>query len=140
MQRLRAPTTDRGDCSWDGLMAAAQCGDASAYRHLLSEVAMWLRRYYALLLEGGDMVRVVKVRDDSVTILGERPYRWSLEKRVGRWWRSFGSSMCRRASANARYFGVKVPNAVAMPSLPGWSRFTARPHGVSCAAVKYGPM
>jgi hypothetical protein len=41
-----------------------------------------LRRYYALLLEGGDMVRLVKVRDDACTILDEAPYRWSLEKRV----------------------------------------------------------
>ena len=28
-------------------MLAAQRGDASAYRHLLSEVAVWLQRYYA---------------------------------------------------------------------------------------------
>jgi ADP-ribosylglycohydrolase len=42
-----------------------------------------LRRYYALLLEGGDMVRVVKVRDDVRTILAETPYRWALEEGVG---------------------------------------------------------
>jgi RNA polymerase sigma factor (sigma-70 family) len=47
VQRLRAPTTGRDDCAWDPLMAAAQGGDASAYHRLLSEVAMWLRRYYA---------------------------------------------------------------------------------------------
>jgi len=47
MQRLRAPTTGTGNCAWDVLMAAAQRGDASAYHRLLSEVAMWLRRYYA---------------------------------------------------------------------------------------------
>jgi hypothetical protein len=41
-----------------------------------------LRRYYALLLQGGDMVRLVKVRDDACTILAEAPYRWSLERRV----------------------------------------------------------
>jgi len=43
--RVKAPT-GRGDCAWDGLMAAAQRGDASAYHRLLSEAAMWLRRYY----------------------------------------------------------------------------------------------
>ncbi len=32
---------------WDRLMAAAQAGDADAYRTLLSELAAWLRRYYA---------------------------------------------------------------------------------------------
>ena len=31
---------------WDLLMAAAQRGDASAYRRLLSEVAVWLRAYH----------------------------------------------------------------------------------------------
>jgi RNA polymerase sigma factor (sigma-70 family) len=46
MQRLRAPTTGTGNCAWDGLMAAAQRGDAPAYHRLLSEAAMWLRRYY----------------------------------------------------------------------------------------------
>lgn len=33
--------------NWDQMMAAAQVGDANAYRTLLSELAPWLRRYYA---------------------------------------------------------------------------------------------
>jgi RNA polymerase sigma factor (sigma-70 family) len=33
--------------TWDRLMAAAQAGDANAYRTLLGELALWLRRYYA---------------------------------------------------------------------------------------------
>ena len=39
-----------GDSSgqdWDRMMAAAQVGDANAYRTLLAELALWLRRYYA---------------------------------------------------------------------------------------------
>jgi RNA polymerase sigma factor (sigma-70 family) len=32
---------------WDRLMAAAQVGDANAYRALLGELVVWLRRYYA---------------------------------------------------------------------------------------------
>jgi RNA polymerase sigma factor (sigma-70 family) len=32
---------------WDRLMAAAQAGDANAYKTLLGELAAWLRRYYA---------------------------------------------------------------------------------------------
>ena len=34
------------DADWGGLMAAAQSGDAGAYRTLLGEVGTWLRRYY----------------------------------------------------------------------------------------------
>ena len=40
----------RGDApgkTWDRLMAAAQVGDANAYRILLSELSAWLRRYFA---------------------------------------------------------------------------------------------
>jgi ADP-ribosylglycohydrolase len=41
-----------------------------------------LRRYYALLLEADDRVRLVKVRDDARTVLAEAPCRWTLEKAV----------------------------------------------------------
>ncbi len=34
------------DADWGGLMVAAQSGDAGAYRTLLGEVGLWLRRYY----------------------------------------------------------------------------------------------
>ena len=47
VQRLRARVTSEDNCAWDALMAAAQGGDASAYNRLLSDVAVWLRRYYA---------------------------------------------------------------------------------------------
>lgn len=33
--------------NWDRMMAAAQAGDANAYRILLAELAVWLRRYFA---------------------------------------------------------------------------------------------
>lgn len=32
---------------WDALMKAAQAGDAVAYRRLLGEIGLWLKRYYA---------------------------------------------------------------------------------------------
>jgi ADP-ribosylglycohydrolase len=41
-----------------------------------------LRRYYALLLEADDRVRLVKIRDDARTVLAEAPCRWTLEKAV----------------------------------------------------------
>jgi hypothetical protein len=39
-----------------------------------------LRRYYALLLETGGWVRLVKVRDDARTVMAEARCPWSLEK------------------------------------------------------------
>jgi ADP-ribosylglycohydrolase len=41
-----------------------------------------LRRYYALLLEAPDRVRLVKMRDDVRIVLAEAPCRWTLEKEV----------------------------------------------------------
>jgi RNA polymerase sigma-70 factor (ECF subfamily) len=38
-------TTATGD--WAVLMAAAQAGDAAAYHRLLTEIRVWLRRYFA---------------------------------------------------------------------------------------------
>jgi ADP-ribosylglycohydrolase len=41
-----------------------------------------LRRYYALLLEADDLVRLVKIRDDARIVLAEAPCRWTLEKAI----------------------------------------------------------
>ncbi len=41
-----------------------------------------LRRYYALLLEPHDCVRLVKIRDDARIVLAEAPCRWTLEKEI----------------------------------------------------------
>jgi RNA polymerase sigma factor (sigma-70 family) len=47
MTAARRPTASgAGRSDWDALMAAAQGGDAAAYRRLLSEAATWLRPYY----------------------------------------------------------------------------------------------
>jgi RNA polymerase sigma factor (sigma-70 family) len=35
------------DSEWGSWMAAAQSGDAGAYHRLLTEIGVWLRRYYA---------------------------------------------------------------------------------------------
>jgi RNA polymerase sigma factor (sigma-70 family) len=45
--RLRPRASAPGEGAWDGLMAAAQAGDARAYHRLLSEAVPWLRRYYS---------------------------------------------------------------------------------------------
>jgi ADP-ribosylglycohydrolase len=41
-----------------------------------------LRRYYALLLEADERVRLVKIRDDARIVLAEVPCRWTLEKAI----------------------------------------------------------
>jgi hypothetical protein len=41
-----------------------------------------LRRYYALQLEAGNKARLVKVRDESCTVLAEAPCRWTLEEPI----------------------------------------------------------
>lgn len=43
----QAETADGRFRRWAGLMAAAQDGDCHAYEHLLRELDVWLRRYYA---------------------------------------------------------------------------------------------
>jgi ADP-ribosylglycohydrolase len=39
-----------------------------------------LRRYYAVLLVRPDVLRLVRVRDGNITVLGETPFAWSFEK------------------------------------------------------------
>ncbi|MEH2594971.1 RNA polymerase sigma factor (sigma-70 family) [Bradyrhizobium sp. AZCC 1577] len=43
----QAENSDRRFRRWGRLMAAAQGGDCQAYEHLLRELDVWLRRYYA---------------------------------------------------------------------------------------------
>ena len=38
---------DGQQAGWDALMKAAQAGDAVAYRRLLGEISLWLKRYYS---------------------------------------------------------------------------------------------
>src|ERR1700744_3345287 len=44
---VSAKAGDASGQNWDRMMAAAQVGDANAYRTLLAELALWLPRYYA---------------------------------------------------------------------------------------------
>ena len=65
--------------AWDGLMGAAQNGDAAAYRHLLTELAVWLRRYYARRLPPGlidDAVQesLIAVHEKRNTYDPNRPF------------------------------------------------------------------
>lgn len=71
-----------GTREWKDYRVASTVAIHLGSRAGLAARVQGLRRYYALLLEGGDMVRLVKVRDDVSTILGEAPYHWRLEKPV----------------------------------------------------------
>jgi RNA polymerase sigma-70 factor (ECF subfamily) len=46
-QPAKAASPPSVDDPWGELMAAAQAGNGGAYRRLLTEVDVWLRRYYA---------------------------------------------------------------------------------------------
>lgn len=50
---------DVADADWSMLMAAAQRGDALAYRRALAEIAVWLKRYFSRRLP-------VSMVDDAV--------------------------------------------------------------------------
>jgi RNA polymerase sigma factor (sigma-70 family) len=47
MSRMLGTSPGNPQRAWDTLMAAAQDGDAASYRQLLSELDVWLRRYYS---------------------------------------------------------------------------------------------
>jgi RNA polymerase sigma factor (sigma-70 family) len=75
----------RGDASgqnWDQLMAAAQVGDASAYRTLLDELSPWLRRYYARRLPPAMTEDAVQ---DVLLALHEKRHTYDPARPFGPW-------------------------------------------------------
>src|ERR1700735_818990 len=104
-----APTVSAkaGDASgqnWDRMMAAAQVGDANAYRTLLAELALWLRRYYARRLPPAmteDVVQDVLLaihEKRTLTIRRVPSYRGSPQLRVTNG--STGCDLLRRMQPN----------------------------------------
>jgi RNA polymerase sigma factor (sigma-70 family) len=67
---------------WDGLMAAAQVGDANAYRTLLSELAVWLRRYYARRLPPAMTEDAVQ---DVLLAIHEKRHTYNPDRPFGPW-------------------------------------------------------
>jgi RNA polymerase sigma factor (sigma-70 family) len=67
---------------WDRLMAAAQVGDANAYRTLLSELAPWLRRYYARRLPPAMIEDVVQ---DVLLAIHEKRHTYDPARPFGPW-------------------------------------------------------
>jgi RNA polymerase sigma factor (sigma-70 family) len=82
VQRLRARDSGEDDRAWDAMMAAAQGGDASAYHRLLSEVAIWLRRYYARRLPPAMVDDAIQ---DTLIAVHEKRHTYDPGRPFGAW-------------------------------------------------------
>jgi len=84
-ERASVVTTQPDDAlgqSWDRLMAAAQVGDKNAYRILLSELALWLRRYYARRLPPSMTEDAVQ---DVLLAIHEKRHTYDSARPFGPW-------------------------------------------------------
>src|SRR6202047_4142297 len=82
-----APTVSAkaGDASgqnWDRMMAAALVGDANAYRTLLAELALWLRRYYARRLPSSMTEDAIQ---DVLLAIHEKRHTYDPARPFGPW-------------------------------------------------------
>jgi RNA polymerase sigma-70 factor (ECF subfamily) len=68
--------------NWDRMMAAAQVGDADAYRTLLTELALWLRRYYARRLPAAMTEDAVQ---DVLLAIHEKRHTYDPARPFGPW-------------------------------------------------------
>ncbi len=67
---------------WDGMMAAAQAGDAASYRSLLGEVGPWLRRYYLRRLPPAMVDDAVQ---DTLLAVHEKRHTYDPVRPFGAW-------------------------------------------------------
>jgi RNA polymerase sigma factor (sigma-70 family) len=70
------------DEDWSALMAAAQSGNAAAYRRLLGEVTPWLRRYYLRRLPGPMVDDAVQ---DTLLAVHEKRHTYDPARPFGPW-------------------------------------------------------
>ena len=68
--------------AWDAMMVAAQGGDASSYHRLLSEVAAWLRRYYARRLPPAMIDDAIQ---DTLIAIHEKRHTYDPSRPFGAW-------------------------------------------------------
>ncbi len=80
MVRLKCSETPSGD--WETLMAAAQAGDAVAYRALLVALASWLRRYYLRRLPP---VMTEDAVQDALLAIHEKRHTYDPSRPFGPW-------------------------------------------------------
>jgi RNA polymerase sigma factor (sigma-70 family) len=81
-QRMTVKAGESSGQSWDRKMAAAQGGDANAYRSLLSELAPWLRRYYARRLPPAMIEDAVQ---DVLLAIHEKRHTYDPTRPFGPW-------------------------------------------------------
>ena len=77
---FRGPSRDGQ--AWDAMMVAAQGGDASTYHRLLSEVAVWLRRYYARRLPPAMIDDAIQ---DALIAIHEKRHTYDPSRPFGPW-------------------------------------------------------
>jgi RNA polymerase sigma-70 factor (ECF subfamily) len=82
VQRLRARDSGADNRAWDAMMVAAQGGDGSSYHRLLSEVAAWLRRYYARRLPPAMIDDVIQ---DTLIAIHEKRHTYDPGRPFGAW-------------------------------------------------------
>jgi RNA polymerase sigma factor (sigma-70 family) len=68
--------------NWDALMAAAQRGDAAAYRRVLAEAAQWLRAYYARRLPPAMIDDAIQ---DALIAVHEKRHTYDPSRPFGAW-------------------------------------------------------
>ncbi len=81
-RRLTACGDGRDNRDWDALMAAAQGGNAAAYRRLLSEAGAWLRAYYARRLPQAMIDDAIQ---DTLTAVHEKRHTYDPNRPFGAW-------------------------------------------------------
>jgi RNA polymerase sigma factor (sigma-70 family) len=82
VQRLSVRGSGADKRPWDAMMIAAQGGDASSYHHLLSEVAVWLRRYYARRLPPAVIDDAIQ---DTLVAIHEKRHTYDPTRPFGAW-------------------------------------------------------
>jgi RNA polymerase sigma factor (sigma-70 family) len=80
--RLSAQVSGADGRAWGAMMAAAQRGDASSYHRLLSEVAAWLRRYYARRLPPAMIDDAIQ---DALIAIHEKRHTYDPSRPFGPW-------------------------------------------------------
>src|SRR4029077_12195149 len=82
VQRLSACGSGADKRAWDAMMVAAQGGDGSSYHRLLSEVAAWLRRYYARRLPSAMIDDAIQ---DTLVAIHEKRHTYDPARPFGAW-------------------------------------------------------
>jgi RNA polymerase sigma factor (sigma-70 family) len=82
VQRLSSRGSGADNRAWDAMMVAAQGGDASSYHRLLTELAAWLRRYYARRLPPAMIDDAIQ---DTLIAIHEKRHTYDPSRPFGAW-------------------------------------------------------